>query len=675
MERELKILERALLFVAVAVPSVTALGYFFGPKPHLQTSQLLIYPLTGLVDTRDTLILFGWYAIAAISFVYVYWQIFEKDNSEFFPILRSKRLHRIFVFGLILIFVCNLFVDLDLDGQGVGNIPTLSIREALIATLFWMIVGFLWFRSKNYTFVFRSIIACGLLIRPLSVFLQTPSSLLDEWHFNFTANELAAPAAGMIPMVNFLPWYTNLLGFPIAPILRLVPGQSVMVILIWLLLLQAICLVLPAIIAYKIAGKQAALMSFLLMISLMTAQPKINSYFQAFPIRTIFPCLLLGLLVSFVQNVQTFSFRNSIFLGVLSGLALLNNLESGLPSLLALVFTLLLLYRSIWNFMRAVLSILFGVFLVFGLYSFLVLSTGRALHLSYMITPLKIVVSGGFFQVPMAVGGYHNLFAIFFVSGMAASSFLFFRAQKVVSIGLKRIAALMAFSSSWGLIGMVYFSGRSFTSTLLAGSTYALGLLAVSVVIWIFIDKQFVSDVLRQKNQDLYIMCSLFILLFFYIATTVLTRMDSVNVLRQAGKEWIAETNRTGSLKSTDVQINQLKNDSQSRPREVVQIYQLSNILELTTGIEAGLVVADPRYLSMFSDIQNIQCQYILGSKFDIIIEDFQLDDSFEVFTKANPNGSLKDLPLCNRTMILNEIPALDPDATTRFLIIDAKEK
>jgi len=490
----------------------------------------------------------------------------------------------------------------------------------------------------------------------------------------------------------------------------------VMVILIWLLLLQAICLVLPAIIAYKIAGKQAALMSFLLMISLLTAQPKINSYFQAFPIRTIFPCLLLGLLVSFVQNVQTFSFRNSIFLGVLSGLALLNNLESGLPSLLALVFTLLLLYRSIWNFMRAVLSILFGVFLVFGLYSFLVLSTGRALHLSYMITPLKIVVSGGFFQVPMAVGGYHNLFAIFFVSGMAlhlsymitplkivvsggffqvpmavggyhnlfaiffvsgmaASSFLFFRAQKVVSIGLKRIAVLMAFSSSWGLIGMVYFSGRSFTSTLLAGSTYALGLLAVSVVIWIFIDKQFVSDVLRQKNQDLYIMCSLFILLFFYIATTVLTRMDSVNVLRQAGKEWIAETNRTGSLKSTDVQINQLKNDSQSRPREVVQIYQLSNILELTTGIEAGLVVADPRYLSMFSDIQNIQCQYILGSKFDIIIEDFQLDDSFEVFTKANPNGSLKDLPFCNRTMILNEIPALDPDATTRFLIIDAKEK
>ena len=675
MERELKILERTLLFVAVTVPTVTAFGYFVGPKPYLQTSKLLIDPLTGLVDTRDTLILFGWYAIAAISSVFVYWQIFQKNSNELVPVPRSKRLQRIPIYGLILIFVCNLFMDLDLDGQGVGNVPTLTIREALVATLFWLVVGFVWFRSKNYTFLSRSIIACGLLIRPLSVFLQTPSSLQDEWHFNFTANEIAAPAAGMIPMVNFVPWYTNLLGFPIAPILRLVPGQSVMVILIWLLLLQAICLALPTIIAYKIAGKHAALLSFLLMISLMTAQPKINSYFQAFPIRTIFPCLLLGLLVFCVQNIQTFRFRDSIFLGVLSGFALLNNLESGLPSLLALIFTLLLLYRSIWNFTRAVLSILFGVFLVFGLYIFLVLSTGRTLQFSYVITPLKIVVSGGFFQVPMTVGGYHNIFAIFFVSGMATASFLFFRAQKIGSVSLKRIAAFMSFSSSWGLIGMVYFSGRSFTSTLLAGSTYALGLLAVSVTIWIFIDKQFVSDVLRQKNQDLYVMSSLFVLLFFYIATTVLTRMDSVNVLREAGKEWVSETSRTVSLKSTDEQINRLKKDNQSRPRQVVQIFQLSNILELTTGIEAGLVVADPRYLSMFGEIQSIQCQYILDSDFNIIIEDSQLDDSFEVFTKANPNGSLKDLPSCNRTMNVTEIPTLDPDATTRFLIVDAKEK
>ena len=672
MERELQILERALLFAAITVPTVTAFGYFLGPKPYHQNSQLLIPPLQGLVEIRDTLILFGWYAIAAISSLFVYWQIFRRNKSELISVARFKRLNKVLTIGLILIVVCNLFVDLD--DQGTGNVPSLTIRETLIATLFWLTVGFVWFKTRTCAFLFRTIIACGLLIRPLSVFIQTPSSLRDEWHFNFTANELAAPAAGMIPLVNFVPWYTNLLGYPIAPILRLIPGESVMVILIWLLFLEAICLAIPTIIAYKIAGKHASLLSFLLMISLMTARPSINSYFQAFPIRTIFPCLLLGPLVFCVQNIQTFRFRNSIFLGVLSGLALLNNLESGLPSLLALIFTLLLLYRSIWNFTRASLSILLGVLLVFSFYSFLVLTTGRALHFSYMITPLRIVVSGGFFQMPMAGGGYHNIFAIFFVSGMATASFLFFRAQKVGSVSLKRIAALMSFSSSWGLIGMAYYSGRSHTSTLLAGSNYALGLLAVSFLIWISIDKQFVSNVLRLKTQNSYVVSSLVALLFFYIGTTVLTRMDAVHVLRQAGTEWEEESSRTVRLKSTGELIDRLKKDNQSRPREVVQIFSLSNILELTTGIEAGLIVADPRYLSMFREFQNLQCQYILGSKFDIIIEDSLLEDNFGVFNEENPNGSLKDLPFCNKTMNLNEIPTLDPDATTRFLIIDAKK-
>ena len=668
----MEILERTLLFVAITVPTVTAFGYFLGPTPYFTTSQLLFDPLTGLVDRRDTLILFGWFAIAAISSIFAFWQIFQKHTKEFVPAFRSKRLHKFFTIGLLLILVCNLFIDLD--DQDTGNVPSLTIIEVLTATVFWLTVGFVWFRSRNYKFFFRSIIACGLLIRPLSVFIQTPSSLQDEWHFNFTANEIAAPAAGMIPMVNFVPWYTNLLGFPIAPILRLFPGESVTVIVVWLIFLQAICLALPTFIAFKIAGKHAALLSFLLMISLMTAQPSINGYFQAFPIRTIFPCLLLGLLVSCVQNIQIFKFRNSMFLGLLSGLALLNNLESGLPSLLALMLTLLLLYRCIWSFIWAVLSILFGVLLVFGFYGFFVLLTGRTLHFEYLITPLKIVVSGGFFQAPMAVGGFHNIFAIFFVSGILTSSFLFFRAQKISSVRLKQIAALMSFSSNWGLIGLVYFSGRSFTSTLLAGSTYALGLLAVSILIWIFIDKQFLLDALRLKTINFYIMPLLASSLFFYIATTVLTRMDTVNVLRQAGMEWDAETSRTATLKSTDEQLKQLKKDTQSRPYQVAQIFQLSNILELTTGIEAGLVVADPRYLSMFRELQSIQCQYSLGSDFKIIIEDSQLDDFFEVFTDDNPDGSLRHLSLCNEIISSDDIPNFNPNSTARFLIVDAKE-
>ena len=665
----MQILKRTLLFVAVTVPAITAIGYFFGPKPYLQNSHLLIPPNKGLVDQRDTLILFGWYLLAITSSLAIYWLIFQRNSSEVTFVSRFNWLSEILTVAFILIFICNLFIDLDI--QGTANVPALTLREAFVSILFWAIAGFLWFKSKRYVLFFRSIIACGLLIRPLSVLLQTPSSLRDPWHFFFTANELAAPAAGMIPLANFAPWYTSLLGYPIAPILRLIPGESVMVITLWLLFLEAICLTVPTIIAYKIVGHHAALLSILLMVSLMTVRPSANSYFQAFPIRAIFPCLLLGLVVYSVEKIQTLRFRYSMFLGILSGLALLNNLESGLPCLLALMFTALLLHRSMQSFIRSLLSIVFGVCLVFGLYSLLVLSAGRTLNFSYLTMALKIVVSGGFFQASMAVGGFHNIYVIFFVSGMVTSLFLFFRAQKIGSVELKRSAAFTAFSSTWGLTGMVYFSGRSYTSTLTSGSNYALGLLGVSIIVWLFSDREFVITILRQNTRTLLILPVLVFSMFFFIATITLTRMDAVHVLRQAGTAWDEESNRSAILRSASEEINQLKNREPNLNFKVRQIFPLSNILELTTGIEAGLVVSGPWYLSMFGEIQKIQCQYISDSKIEIIIEEPVLENNFGVFTEENPDGSLMNLSFCNEILNLSEVQNPDFNAAARLLRVN----
>ena len=672
MDYQLQILKRTLLFVAVTVPAITAVGYFFGPKPYLKNSHLLIPPNKGLVDQRDTLILFGWYLLAIISSLAIYWLIFQRNSSEVVLVSRFKWLNRVLTVAFILVFICNLFIDLD--KQDTGNVPALTLKEALVSILFWTMAGFLWLKSGRYVFFFRTIIACGLLIRPLSVLLQTPSSLRDPWHFFFTANELAAPAAGMIPLANFVPWYTSLLGYPIAPILRLIPSESVVILLFWLLFLEAICLMLPVIIAYKIVGHHAALLSILLMVSLITVQPSANSYFQVFPIRTIFPCLLLGLVVFSVQEIQTLRFRRLMFLGILLGLTLLNNLESGLPCLFALVFTTLLLHRNIKIFAQSFLLIIFGVCLVFGLFSLLILSAGRTLNFSYLTMGLEIVVSGGFFQASMALGGYHNIYMIFFVSGMATSVFVFFRAQKNQNSNLKRIAALMSFSSSWGMSGMIYFSGRSYTSTLTVSSNYALGLLGVSIIIWIFSDKEFALTILNQRTQNLFILPVLVFLMFFFIATISLTRMDYVHVLRQAGTGWDEELHQSASLRSAIEQINQLKNRESKLDSKVVQILPLSNILELTTGIEAELVISDPRYLSMFGGFQKVQCQYILDSGFDLVIEQSVLGNNFGIFTDKNPNGSLMNLSFCSKILNLSEVPNPDFDAETRLLRVNVQD-
>lgn len=501
---------------------------------------------------------------------------------------------------------------------------------------------------------FRLIISGGLLIRPLSVFLLTPSSLRDPWHFFFTANELAAPAAGMIPGVNFVSWYTNLLGYPVVPLLRLASDNSVIVILGWLLLLEAICLAIPTLIAYKISGKHSAVLSFLLMISLMTARPPLNSYFQAFPIRSFFPCLLLALVVFSVQNTNRFRFGNSIFVGLLAGLAVMNNLESGLSSLLALLFTTLLLHRDKLIFLKVGLSILMGLLLTVGTFGGIVLAAGHSVKLSYFVLPAKVVSVGGFFQESMAVAGFHNIYVIFFVSGMVTSIFLSFRAQKLKSVAVKRVSAFMSFSSSWGLIGMVYFSGRSFTSTLLVGSNYALGLLAVSVVSWIFVDKQFISHVLMNRLKNLRILSIMFSSLFFFIGTTVLTRMDAVHVLRQAGTVWDEEALRSISLREFGEQIGTVRKSESKSESEVGQILPLSNLLELSTGIEAVLVVSHPAYLSMFWDFQKIQCQYLGDLKKNLVIEEREVSiERFGFSNNKNSSGSLINLPICNEILNL----------------------
>lgn len=662
-----------LFFIVVTVPAVTAVGYYFGPKPYLQNHPLLIPPVQGLVERRDTLILLAWYLIAIISSLAIYRQRFQRKSVEVTSAPRFKWLSKILTATFILIFVSNLFVNFD--KYGTGNEPALTLGEALVSILFWSVVGFLWFGFKHYVFFFRSIIACGLLIRPLSVFLQTPASLRDEWHFLFTANEIAAPAAGMIPLVNFVPWYTSLLGYPIAPILRLIPSEPVLVILIWLIFLEAICVALPAIIAYKIGGRHAALLSLLLMASLMTVRPSVNSYFQTFPIRTIFPCLVLGLVIYSVPRIQTLRFRYSMIQGILSGLALLNNLESGLPCLAALIFSTTLLQGNLRGSIRSLLSILSGVCLVFSLFSLLVLSAHMALNLSYLIIALKLVAWTGFFQMSMAVGGFHNIYVIFFVSGMATSVFLFFRAQKIESVDLQRVAALMSFSSCWGLIGMVYFSGRSYTSTLIAGSNYALGLLTVSVIIWMFIDKEYVLNIIRQKTHNFNVLPFLVFSLFFYIASITLTRMDFVNVLQRAGTVWDDESDRSARLKSAADQINQLKSRESRPDLKVGQIFTLSNILELTTGIEAGLVVSDPRYLSMFEEFQKIQCKYILDSNLKLVVEESVLEDNFNFFNEQNPNGSLMNLASCNELLDLSEVLNPDFDAGTRLLSVNVQTK
>ena len=649
----MQILNRVLVAVFISIPAVTMIGYFLGPTPFYQSGEFLLPPTKGLVEVRDMLIFLGWCLIALIASSTLYWQLVKSRPNDFTHRPTNKWIVKTGILVAALFYVGKLFIDLDKNHK--DNVSPLTLREAVVSILFWSIVCFLWFRSRRHILVVRSIVYFGLLIRPLSILIQTPSSLRDSWHFLYTANELAAPAAGMIPLVNFASLYTNVLGYPIAPILRLIPNESVMVVLVWVLILESICLAIPIIIAYKISGHHAALLSALLLISVITARPSANSYFQVFPIRTIFPVLLLGLVVFSTHEYPVFKFKNSIFLGLVTGLALLNNLESGVPALLALAFTTILLSKSLRLLILSWMTIFCVTILVVITFSLVLSITAGAIDFSFLTLAIRIWGSAGYGRVYMSFAGFHNLYVMFFILGMAISVLVFNRAEKDNSIDLRRVATFMAFGSSWGLFGMAYFSGRSFTGTLQVGLNFQLGLLASSILIWLFIDKEFISNTFKKKFLHISILPVLIFSLFSFIATLTLTRMNAVHVLRQAGTVWSEEYERSANLETMVEQSSEFGKQKSDSVFKVGQLLRLSNILELTTGVEASLVVSSPDYLTLSSVYQKIQCEYLDDSDLDIVIEESDL------FNNGGTAGSLIGMLGCKDVVILASILDLSP--------------
>jgi len=210
---------------------------------------------------------------------------------------------------------------------------------------------------------------------------------------------------------------------------------------------------------------------------------------------------------------------------------------------------------------------------------------------------------------------------------------------------------------------MSYFAGRSYTSTLFAGSNYSFGLLAVAIVLWLKHDRQLLLRVVKQRI-DIFCVLPLFCLsIFGFIGTFTMMRMDAVNVFKHAGTVWTEESERSTTLRFISEKIDSSEDLTDGSDLVIGQILPLSNILELETGIDAALIVARPDYLSLSMTMRIAQCGFIRDADYDIIIEerDIYPDD-------PNRNGSLLELPLCPGKIAFEEIFTTDPESRLRVL-------
>ncbi|MRN56174.1 hypothetical protein [Paenibacillus monticola] len=152
---------------------------------------------------------------------------------------------------------------------------------------------------------------------------------------------------------------------------------------------------------------------------------RLDSYFQYYPVRTIFPSLLLLVTTAYLRR------RNNIFyyIGwVIFPIGILWNFESGFVTFMA--WFAFLLYKEFAEFDKTLLKrvrnhIVIGVVFTFGIFSlyslYILMVSGHIPNYSGMINYVRIFYNYGFAMMPMPLLHPWNLVVLVYLVGLVIS--------------------------------------------------------------------------------------------------------------------------------------------------------------------------------------------------------------------------------------------------------------
>lgn len=612
---EISILNRVLIWVVLFVAFSTASIVYFGPETFWAPHKLLLAPYQGISELRDTAAYLFWLAIGLFSFfVYLFSQRFNLKGSKR---ARGGGKHRVYnslsAVAVIVLF-SNLFVDWE--PRSLGNVAPVSFIDLTKSTFFWFSLYFVWFYSKKYKSFNKCVTVASLsflLIRFAVVFSRLFGG--SQTDYPYAINEMTAPAVGKIPWIDFIPQYSALLGFLILPLLQVFPSHATFIVFALIFTLELVCLLVPIIVAFKIGGRKTLVVSIFFVVSLMAMSPNMLKTVQILPLRLIFPALVLAFIglteISLDLKKRT---AHALILGALTGLMLLNNLDFGLPTAISLCLASLSMFNSPRNWLTYCLLLVSSASTTFGLYFIFAQSffKGHVSDVSNMLIFPKAYGVAGFFREPMAIAGMHVNYVIYFVFGLCVSVFLFRRSRILESQRIKKISSLLIFSSAWGLLSMVYFSGRSLPSSLMSGLNYQLAITAILISVYFKMDSDYlIAQITMSLRRNLILLAvpvSFLVFLLVFVAVRTPTGVASTKV-------WEENVNYSQSL----LTFVELASDSADNivdfEGNIYQIAAMSNLLELSTGVKSALNIVHPEVQYIFSELEKFQCEKIVKLK------------------------------------------------------------
>jgi hypothetical protein len=615
---------------ALVTAAFTGIAVRFGPKPTVPVhSAVLNDPSIALVEPTDRAILLGWWAIAIIMALAIAWILRRNrrtpDHSTRGP-LPPWAVVSLGV-GALGVMITSIVWGTDI----LKYTPGISTVGLFVGIAFALFTFQMWTLPK-WLAVASSLAIFGLVLSfVLPALLQTPGSIRGQYDFQFVSDEISAVGAGHFPLSDYIPQYSVLLGFPIAPLLHLLAARAIYGVVAWILFLQVVAFTISVTLPTLVGGWRvlapAMVVSVVPSLSALAYGWSPMTYFAAFPMRAVLPSLTI--LAAFFalrsRPVLTISqCRRLLLLGVASGITMLNNPDFGAPAFVTVLVVSFIATPTVRAKAISVTAVLFGAGLPFVSYAGAGQLLGRPVRWSEWLVFQKTFGVEGVGSVAMEPFGIHIAFVTLFISASVVGFALMTKYRDSGSRFGYRQGLLLALVGGWSLLSLPYFAGRSYTPTLLSGYSFIAGMVVAAFL-------PLLRMTLRRLRMGV-AHGSLEVAVSLSLGTLAIAGAASTFTLARLPSEYYAATTsvppgRFEILMQQTAAVNGILNGpSGGDLRRLVdegrvqQALNMSSLMSFSARIPPGSITTNPVYFDMSRVFTRAQCSLPWAEGIDYLL-------------------------------------------------------
>lgn len=436
----------------------------------------------GAIEMRDRL------SIALLAFWILIFLLFIKLENLQQWMEKNSKIHKYISGGALIGLVTSVglknyypnFAERDLY-QWSGFGPLVAISALCIAVVYLAIE----ISSENYPEIPTSIlsnraffsIVTGVIfvVFYFPSILQTPYSLISPGNADYALNELLSPSVGLRPLVDTIPQYTSLLGWPLVPIIEIVgPRAAFWAVIFWCFILFVIINWFVVLITSRYFPNIPKFVVLLGLSSIILA--KSDRYSMAgsvagsfsSTVRLVLPIVMALLLQNYFWVNNKLEGRKILLaLGCFSCLTLVNNFEFGMTASVSCSIVMILM--SVFGGLNWRETRIYFLSFIGTLFTLVIALSWnyRTIQLNYWFAFAQAFGGAGFMNRSMPIFGiYFIVYAICGI-GMILSLSLIFRTSRSQVGNVDRNAhresaiALSLFGSLWTLFSLSYYAARS----------------------------------------------------------------------------------------------------------------------------------------------------------------------------------------------------------------------